>query len=69
MYIKVIYIDGTSGTVKPTEIDGLIRLGKIIAFRTSKKWVDVRRRSKKDVYVGDDRRRTKPESFFAKFQI
>ena len=66
MQIKVIYPDGTSGMVRASTIDGLMKESKIIAFHCSEGWVEVRRKSK-STYDGVDRRRTKPKSFFAGF--
>ena len=66
MQIKVIYADRTSGMVKASTIDGLMKAGKIIAFYCSEGWVEARRKSK-NTYNGVDRRRTKPKRFFASF--
>ena len=67
MFLKVIYPDGTSGMVKASIIEGLMKSGKIIAFHCSEGWVEVRRRRNVEEFNGIDRRKTKPESFFAKF--
>jgi len=64
MFLKVIYPNGTSGIVKASIIEGLMRTGKIIAFHCSEGWVEVRRKSK-SAYSGVERRKTKPEMFYA----
>jgi hypothetical protein len=66
MQLKVIYPDGTSGMVKASTIDGLIKAGKIIAFLCSEGWVEARRKSK-STFSGIDKRRATPISFFAGF--
>ena len=67
MLFKVIYPDGSSGMVKSQMLAGLMKSGGIIAFHCSAGWVEVRRRSEASTYKGIDRRRTKPENFYAKF--
>lgn len=66
MFLKVVYPNGTSGMVKALTINGLMKAGEIIAFLCSEGWVEVRRKSK-NTYGGADRRKTKPQHFFAKF--
>jgi hypothetical protein len=58
MYLKVIYPDGTAGTVISSTIDVLIKQGKIVAFKCSEGWVEVRRKLKGKFYFGKDRRRS-----------
>ena len=67
MFLKVIYPDGTSGMVKSSTIDGLTKEGKIIAFHCSEGWVEVRRKRNVEEYKGMDRRKNKPEYFYAGF--
>ena len=68
MFLKVIYPDGTSGMVKASTIEGLMKSEKIIAFHCSEGWVEVRRKSK-SAYLGADRRRTNPEMFLRDFNF
>ena len=68
MFLKVIFPDGTIGTVKFTALTNLIKSGKIIAFHCSEGWVEVRRKSKSP-YVGVDRRRANPEMFLRDFNF
>jgi hypothetical protein len=42
MFIRVLYIDKTSGTVAGSQLEALLATGKIAAFRRSSGWVDVR---------------------------
>ena len=65
---KVIYPNGAIGEVKYSIVDRLMKAGEIVAFQNSKGWVEVRRTSK-NTYKGVDRRRTKPERFFAGCQL
>jgi hypothetical protein len=55
MFIKVIYPDGTSGMVRASSIDRLIRTGKIIAYHCSDGWVELRRKQYLR-YKGPERR-------------
>jgi hypothetical protein len=66
MPIKVIYTAGTPGKVKSSALEGLNKMGEIIAYHCPEGWIDVRRtiNSKQS---GADRRRTNPETFFAGF--
>ena len=64
MFLKVVYPDGISGMVKASKLYGLINAGKIIAFHCSEGWVEVRRKNK-NPYNGVDRRKTRPEVFYA----
>ena len=63
---KIIYTDGTSGMEKASTMGALRRTGKIVAFHWSGGWVEVRRKSKSP-YNGVDRRKTKPEMLFDRF--
>ncbi len=67
MNLKVIHTDGTVSIEEAGTIDELIKSGKIIAFKLSGGWVEVRRRSNGENYTGMDRRKTKPEDFFSNF--
>ena len=67
MFLKVIYPDDTSGMVKASIIEGLMKSGKIVAFHCSEGWVEVRRKRNIEEYNGIDRRKTNPESFFAQY--
>jgi hypothetical protein len=66
VFSKVVYPDGTAGMVKASTVEGLIKTGEIIAFHCSEGWVDVRRQPK-STYTGENRRRTQPQRFFARF--
>jgi hypothetical protein len=55
MFLKVIYPDGTSGMVKAIKLQGLMRLGEIIAYLCAEGWVEVRRKQKIG-YRGQERR-------------
>jgi hypothetical protein len=66
MLIKVIYSAGTPGKVKSSTLEGLKKMGEIIAFHCSEGWIDVRRKINCK-YNGVDRRRTNSEKFFAGF--
>jgi hypothetical protein len=68
MFLKVIYPDGISGMVKASKLYGLINECKIIAFHCSEGWVEVRRKNRGN-YNGPDRRKSRPESFYAGFQL
>ena len=67
MLLKVIYPDGSSGNVTAQKLAGLMKSGEIIAFHCLAGWVEARRRSATGTYKGIDRRRIKPEDFYAKF--
>ncbi len=56
MFIKVIYPDGSSGTVRSPILRGMIQLGRIVAYKCSEGWVEVRRKENPDNYHGRERR-------------
>lgn len=72
MLIRVLYIDKTSGKVEECHLEALLATGKIVAFRRSSGWVDVRHdpiRGTGGDYHGPDRRKrvetaAKPADFF-----
>ncbi len=55
MSLKVIFSDGTIGTIKFSILTNLIKSGKIVAFQCSDDWVELRRK-RNDGYKGVDRR-------------
>ena len=63
---RVIFTDGTSGMEKASTMGALRRAGKIAAFHWAGGWVEVRRKSK-STFNGVDRRKTKPEMLFDRF--
>jgi hypothetical protein len=58
MFLKVIYPDGTSGVVKSSTLEGLIKAGEIVAFHCSEGWVEARRKRNNANYTGLERRRS-----------
>jgi len=66
MLLKVIYTDGAFGTVRSANLEEMLKIGRIAAYQCSEGWVDVRRKSN-STFRREDRRRTKPELFFARF--
>ena len=67
MFLKVIYPDLTLGKINSSIIEGMMKAGKIIALHCSEGWIEVRRKGEGVPYSGIDRRKTKPETFFAGF--
>jgi len=65
MFLKVIYPNGTAGMVKATELQQLLKSGKIIAFLCSEGWIEARRKRKSTYPV--ERRRNSQQSFYARF--
>ena len=59
IFQRVIYPDATSGIVKGSTIEGLMKSGKIVAFHCSEGWVEVRRTHNMD-YTGPERRVAQP---------
>jgi len=60
MLIKVIRVDGSSGTVRSTSLGQLVKAGKVVAYQCSEGWVESRRKQRKgqaDDYKGAERRR------------
>lgn len=55
MFLKVICPDGTLSTVKSSELDTLIKFSKIVAFKCSEGWIELRRK-RNNGYNGPDRR-------------
>ncbi len=66
MYQMVIYVNGTSGMVKPSRADEMIRCGEIIAFLGPNGWVEVRRK-RNITYNHVERRHTRPNDFYERF--
>ncbi len=62
MLIKVIYLDGTLGTVKSSNIDKLVKYHHIAAYQCSEGWVEVRRKKLNIDYKGLERRKRNQES-------
>lgn len=58
MLLNVIYPDGSSGMIKSSTLDTLVRMGRIVAFHCSEGWVELRRKNE-STYNGKDRRKTK----------
>ena len=58
MSLKVIYSDGTSGTINLSFLTDLIKSGNIVAFQCSGRWIETRRKQKIDTYKGPERRKT-----------
>jgi hypothetical protein len=58
LHLKVLYPDGTSGIIKASILEGLIKTGKIVAFHCSEGWVEVRRKQKSKNYLGPERRKS-----------
>ncbi|KAF0221548.1 MAG: hypothetical protein FD174_317 [Geobacteraceae bacterium] len=60
MMIPVLYTANSSGTVKDQRLDELIAKGRIVAFRRSNGWVDIKNdpvRGKGGGYHGPERRK------------
>ncbi len=56
MFINVVYPDGTSGRVRSSILGEMIQMGRIVAYKCSEGWVELRRKSHRDVYYGPERR-------------
>ncbi len=56
--IKVMFTDGSLGTVKNSRFAKLMRLGKIVAYQPFDTWVEVRRKSNSAGYCGPERRKS-----------
>jgi hypothetical protein len=56
MLIKVIYPDGSSGTIRSSSLGKLSKEGGIVAFKCTEGWVEVRRKHDTTVYEGPERR-------------
>ncbi len=56
MLIKVIYPDGSSGSVRSSALGRMTKEGKIVAFKCTEGWVEVRRKHAPDDYKGPERR-------------
>ncbi len=52
MFISVIYPDGTSWKVRSSILRSLIQLGKVVAYKCSEGWVEVRRKKDSSDYTG-----------------
>jgi hypothetical protein len=63
MLIKVIHIDGSLGTVRSSSLGDLVKTGGIAAYQCSEGWIEVRRKQIKRLYIGPERRKTKPGIF------
>ncbi len=55
MFIKVIFPDGTTGKVRAPLMRNMIHLGRIVAYKCSEGWIEVRRKSN-EFYQGPERR-------------
>ena len=49
--IKVLYVDQTSGKVEDSLLDDLIAKGEIVAFCSSRGWIDVRSEQRSGITV------------------
>jgi hypothetical protein len=58
MFLKVIYPDGKVDMAKSSEIGGMIKAGRIVAFHCSEGWVEARRKRNKEDYFGPERRKS-----------
>ncbi len=56
MMITVIYPDGTSGTVRSSALGRMTKEVKIVAFKCTEGWVEVRRKQDPANYRGPERR-------------
>ena len=56
MFIKVIYPDGTPGKVRSSILRTMIQLGRIVAYKCSEGWIEVRRKKTATNYQGPKRR-------------
>ncbi len=56
MFIKVIYPDGVSGKVRSSILRTMIQLRRIVAYKCSEGWVELRRKSNAENYCGPERR-------------
>jgi hypothetical protein len=56
MLIKVIYSDGSYGTLRISRLAKLTRMNRIAAYETFNGWVEVRRKKQNPDYQGPERR-------------
>ncbi len=56
MLIKVIYPDGSSGMVRSSALGRMTKEEKIVAFKCTEGWVEVRRKHDPADYYGPERR-------------
>ncbi len=56
MLINVIYPDGTSGKVRASILNSLIKFGRIVAYKCSEGWIELRRKKDTSNYSGSERR-------------
>jgi len=66
MYQMVIYLDGTSGMVKPSKVTELIRCGELIAVLGPNGWAEIRRKGN-NTYDDVNRRQTRPDEFYERY--
>jgi hypothetical protein len=61
MLVKVKYTDGSTGTVSPVRLPGLLESGRIVGFQGNDGWVEVRREPTEEdaeSFHGPDRRKS-----------
>ncbi len=56
MQIKVLYPDGSAGMVRSSTLGRMTKEGKIVAFKCTEGWVEVRRKHDPADYRGPERR-------------
>ncbi len=56
MFIEVLYPDGTTGKVRSSMMRRMSQMERIVAYKCSEGWVEVRRKKSGDYYRGPERR-------------
>ncbi len=56
MLIKVIYADGSTGLVRSSALGRMTKEEKIVAFKCTEGWVELRRKHAPADYEGPERR-------------
>jgi hypothetical protein len=65
---KVIYSDGSTGMVRTSRLDKLVKASLIASYESFNRWVEVRRKSR-STFNGEDRRQVRKDRFYEGFQL